>query len=106
MSEPAKTIAVSFVDGTEVKFSVTDAQAMTVLERMREVFGWTGCVMSRADVEKSLKRRLTEAEWEQVQKDYNWESVIPEETEDSANWVLDNLIKDLHLSEVPEGGDA
>lgn len=55
-----------------------ESQGHAALHALMDVFGWTGTVFGRGDVESWLNRDMTDEEWEQVRNHKLWYRFIPE----------------------------
>lgn len=77
--------------------TLTNEQALDLLNRFRQVFGWEGTEFQRVDVEDSLGRALTENEWNEVQDNYFWRKGVTEQACQGGWDAISELINDMNL---------
>lgn len=96
MSEK-KEVVVYRADGSTINLDLTNDEAVSLLTKLREVFGWEGTEFQRVDVEDRLGRPLTDEEWENVQDNYFWYKGITESACEGGWAAIENLINDMNL---------
>lgn len=85
-----------------IEMDITENEAFEVLAALRNVFGWAGTEFTRADIETTIDRELTDEEWDAVQMNYWWDTRLAEISTEQGWWAIDEVISDLNLaSEVP-----
>lgn len=92
-----KYVVLYRADGSSIDLVIDDDEAISLLNKLRDVFGWSGTEFQRVDVEDRIGRPLTDEEWDKVQNNYFWESGIPEQACQGGWYAIDNLISDLNL---------
>lgn len=82
------------IERTLVDMPRSDDEALAFLQRIMAEFGWTGTVMTRADVELVVGRELTEDEWANLQGTKAWRDAASTWSEAGVTW--DTVYQAIH----------
>lgn len=83
------------VERLGIRLEITEAEAFDLLAALRATFGWAGTEFTRADIETTIDRELTEDEWEKIQNEEMWYSRLGEITTEQGWWAIDQIVSDL-----------
>lgn len=83
------------VDGVVIR--LTNDEAIDLLNKFRQTFGWEGTEFQRVDIEDTIGRPLTEDEWNEVQSNYYWYKGVTEQACQGGWASIENLVNELNL---------
>lgn len=85
------------VDGLVIR--LTNDEAIDLLNKFRQTFGWQGTEFQRVDIEDTIGRTLTDDEWSNVRDNYYWYKGITEQACQGGWTSIENLVSELNLVE-------